>query len=49
MDQKFDLKERTIVFAENIINSVRSVKVDAVNSRIITQSGLGGFYWGKLL
>ncbi|MEK7124103.1 MAG: four helix bundle protein [Patescibacteria group bacterium] len=37
MPSKFDLEERTDVFAENVIDSVRSIKCDAVNTRIITQ------------
>lgn len=37
MPQEFDLEERTAVFAENIIDLVRSIKIDEVNSRIITQ------------
>jgi four helix bundle protein len=41
--QKFDLEERIVKFAEEIIDLVRSIKVDAVNSRIITQLvGSGG-------
>ena len=40
---KFDLEERTVVFAEKIIDLVGFVKIDAVNSRIITQVvGSGG-------
>jgi len=43
MEKKFDLEERTAVFAEDIIDFVRSIKCDAVNSRIITQIvGSGG-------
>ncbi len=34
---EFDLEERTAVFAEKIIDLVRSIKISAVNSRIITQ------------
>jgi four helix bundle protein len=34
---EFDLEERTAVFAERIIDLVRSIKIDAINSRIITQ------------
>ena len=37
MTGKFNLEERTAVFAENIIDLVRSIRVDAVNSKIITQ------------
>ena len=37
MTKIFNLEERTDVFAENVIDLVRSVKIDAVNSRIITQ------------
>ena len=41
--QEFDLEERTIVFAENIIDLVRIIKCDTVNSRIISQLvGSGG-------
>ena len=43
MLNKFDLEERTVVFAENIIDLVRSIKCDAVNGRIISQLvGSGG-------
>lgn len=43
MPQRFDLEERTAVFAENIIDLVRSLEIDAVNSKIITQVvGSGG-------
>lgn len=35
--QEFDLEERTMIFAENVIDLVRSIKCDAVNSRLITQ------------
>lgn len=39
----YDLEKRTAVFAENIISLVRSIKCDAVNSRIINQLvGSGG-------
>ncbi len=37
MAKVFNLEERTDIFAENIIDLVRSIKTDAVNSRIITQ------------
>ncbi len=37
MAKIFDLEERTMVFAENIIDLARSIKSDTVNSRIITQ------------
>jgi|SRR3989344_58676 len=37
MTGKFDLEERTAAFAENIIDLVRSIKTDIVNSRIINQ------------
>ncbi|OGZ69322.1 MAG: four helix bundle protein [Candidatus Staskawiczbacteria bacterium RIFCSPHIGHO2_02_FULL_42_22] len=37
MEKIFDLEERTMVFAENIIDLVRSIKSDSVNNRIITQ------------
>jgi four helix bundle protein len=43
MPQGFDLEERTAVFAENIIDMTRSIAIDAVNSRIVTQIvGSGG-------
>lgn len=43
MPKEFDLEERTVAFAENIIDLVRSIKIDAVNSRIIPQLvGSGG-------
>lgn len=43
MPKEFDLEERTAVFAEKIIDLVRSIKIDAVNSKIITQVvGSGG-------
>ena len=43
MEREFNLEERTAKFAENIIDLVRSIKVDAVNSKIITQLvGSGG-------
>jgi four helix bundle protein len=39
----FNLEERTASLAEKIIDPSRSIKVDAVNSRIITQLvGSGG-------
>jgi len=34
---KYDLEERTAKFAENVIELVRSIKQDHVNSRIISQ------------
>ncbi|HOZ56139.1 MAG: hypothetical protein BWY51_00688 [Parcubacteria group bacterium ADurb.Bin316] len=34
---EFDLEERTAVFAERMIDLARSIKIDAVNSRIIAQ------------
>ena len=37
MSEKFDLEERTMVFAEQVIDLVKLIKVDSVNSRIITQ------------
>jgi len=41
--QEFDLEERTAIFAENIIDFVRSIKCDVVNNRIISQLvGSGG-------
>ena len=40
---KYDLEERTAKFGEAIIDLVRSIKVDAVNKRIIEQMvGSGG-------
>ena len=43
MAQEFNLEERTAFFAEKIIDLVRSIKTDAVNSKIITQVvGSGG-------
>jgi len=43
MPKEFDLEERTVVFAERIIDLVRSIKIDAVNSRLIAQLvGSGG-------
>jgi len=40
---RYDLEERTARFAETIIDLVRSIKVDAVNRRIIDQLvGAGG-------
>lgn len=43
MPGKFDLEERTAVFAEKIIDLARSITIDAVNSRIATQVvGSGG-------
>ena len=33
----YDLEERTFKFAENIINTVKKIKVNPVNSRIIDQ------------
>lgn len=43
MAKEFNLEERTAIFAENIIDFVRLIKCDAVNSRIITQLiGSGG-------
>ena len=43
MENKFDLENRTAVFAENIVDLVRSIKCDVVNSRIINQLvGSGG-------
>ena len=39
----YDLEERTAAFAENVISLSRSIKIDAVNSRIINQLvGSGG-------
>ncbi len=37
MENKFDLEERTAVFAENVIDLVRSIRCDTVNERIIGQ------------
>jgi len=40
---KFNLEERTAIFAEGVIDLVKSIKCDAINSRIITQLvGSGG-------
>ena len=40
---KYNLEERTAVFAENIINLVKKIKISPVNSRIISQLvGSGG-------
>lgn len=36
-DTKYDLEERTARFAEQVIDFVKTIKEDAVNSRIITQ------------
>jgi four helix bundle protein len=36
-NKKYDLEERTAKFAEDVIDFVRTIKIDAVNSRIITQ------------
>ncbi len=39
----FNLEERTAQLAEDIIDLVKSIKIDAINSRIITQLvGSGG-------
>lgn len=39
----YDLEERTTKFAENIVLFLRTIKVDAINQRIITQLvGSGG-------
>ncbi len=37
MTKVFDLEERTMIFAENAIDLVRLLKIDPVNSRIISQ------------
>jgi four helix bundle protein len=37
MAGKFNLEERTAIFAENVIDLVRSIKCDPINSKIITQ------------
>jgi four helix bundle protein len=37
MNDNFDLEERTARFAEEIIDLVKEIKQDAINSRIITQ------------
>lgn len=43
MVKAFDLEERTAKFSEDIIDLARSMKIDAVNTRIITQLvGSGG-------
>lgn len=36
-NQKYDLKERTAKFAEDVIDFVRTLKSNSVNSRIISQ------------
>jgi len=42
-ENKYDLEERTVKFAEDIIDLTRSIKIDAVNKRIIEQLvGCGG-------
>lgn len=33
----YDLEERTFAFAENVINTVKNIKVNPVNSRLINQ------------
>jgi hypothetical protein len=35
--RKYDLEERTAVFAENVISLMRQIKVDYVNKSIISQ------------
>jgi len=51
MIKNFDLEERTASFAENIIDLVKSVKCDQINSRIINQlvgsSGSIGANYGE--
>lgn len=51
MAKIFDLEERTVVFAENVIDLVRSIKLDPVNSRITSQlvgsSGSVGANYGE--
>jgi len=43
MPGKFDLEERTAKFAEAIIDLVKEIKINEINSRIITQVvGSGG-------
>ena len=37
MPKIFNLEERTVVFAESVIDLVKSLKCDAINNRIITQ------------
>ena len=37
---RYDLEERTAKFAENVIDIVRFVKIDAVNKKIIPSSAL---------
>jgi four helix bundle protein len=42
-DIKYDLEERTAVFAENIIDLVKRLKINSVNKKIIEQIvGSGG-------
>ena len=41
--KKYDLEERTAKFAEDIIDLVRNIKINAVNHRIVSQLvGAGG-------
>lgn len=37
VSNKYDLEERTAVFAENIINFCRTVKIDYINAPIVQQ------------
>ena len=42
-ENRYDLEERTARFGEEIVDLVRSVKIDAVNKRVIEQLvGAGG-------
>ncbi len=36
-DKKYDLEERTVQFAEKVIDLVKTIQTTAVNSKIITQ------------
>lgn len=37
MLDKYDLEDRTAIFAENVIKLVRKIQIDPINTRIITQ------------
>ena len=42
-NKNYDLEERTTKFAENLVKFLRTIKIDAVNQRIISQLvGCGG-------
>lgn len=36
-NRQYDLEERTVKFAENLVSFLRTIKIDAINQRIITQ------------